>query len=292
MSGDVIVDQSALIPVVARKARRIPSKMRAAPDRLRRVARSMADEPVETLLYVPEVLARHADRPFPYSVEEDWGSAFHRLLGLPWPCPETNAAHGVLTEIEVGLAAKGLAFGRYTYGLYSDADPGLGTATWCAVRHLKPEVVVETGVARGVTSRLVLEAMSLNDKGHLWSVDLPHPFSPELHHETAAAVPGYAHPRWTYIRGSSRRRLRRLLVQLGQVQMFVHDSLHTARNMGFEMRAVWPTLTDGGVMLVDDVHNQSFAEFVNYASNPEAIVCRSADSQWMFGAIRKRSAAL
>jgi Methyltransferase domain len=280
------------MPLVVRKAKRIPSRMRAAPDRIRRVARSMADEPVETLLYVPEVLARQTDRPFPYSVEEDWGPAFHRLIDHPWPCPEADAARGVFAKIEAMLAAKGLVFGRYTYGLYSDADPGLGTATWCAVRHLKPNVVIETGVARGITSRLVLEAMSLNEKGHLWSIDLPHPFSPELHHETAAAIPGSTHPRWTYIRGSSRRRLRGLLAQLGQVDVFVHDSLHTARNMGFEMKAVWPTLAEGGIMLVDDVHNQSFAGFVDHAGSPESIVCRSADSQWMFGAIRKRSAAL
>jgi hypothetical protein len=280
------------MPVVVRKAKRIPSKVRAAPDRVRRVARSLADEPVETLLYLPEVLARQTDKPYPYSVEEDWGPAFHELLDLPWPCPEVTAAREVLTEIAASLTAKGLAFGRYTYGLYSDADPGLGGATWCAVRHLKPAVVVETGVARGVTSRLILEAMSLNDKGHLWSIDLPHPFSPELHHETAAAIPGGAHDRWTYVRGSSRRRLPRLLAELGRVDMFVHDSLHTARNMGFEMRSVWAELAEGGALLVDDVHNQAFADFVNHAGNPEAIVCRSADSQWMFGAIHKGRSGL
>ena len=286
------MSQDALMPVVVRKAKRIPSKMRGAPDRVRRVARSLADEPVETLLYVPEVVARQTDRAFPYTVEEDWGEAFHRLLDLPWPCPEVDKAHGILIEIKAGLAAKGLEFGRYTYGVYSDADPGLGTASWCAVRHLKPQVVVETGVARGVTSRLILEAMSLNDKGHLWSIDLPHPFSPELHHETAAAIPGAAHRRWTYVRGSSRRRLRELLAQLGQVDIFVHDSLHTARNMAFEMKVVWPALPVGGIMLVDDVYNQSFAEFLDHAHNPKAVVCRSADSQWLFGAIRKGSHGL
>jgi hypothetical protein len=282
-----VISQDVQIPRIVRKAKRIPSKIGAAPDRLRRMARSMADEPIETLLYVPEVFARQTDRAVTYSVEEDWGLAFHRLLDLPWPCPEASEAHGVLSEIGEVLAAKGLAFGRYTYGVYSDADPGLGTATWCAVRHLKPDVVVETGVARGVTSRLVLEAMSLNERGHLWSIDLPHPFCPEVHHETAAAIPGAAHPRWTYVRGSSRRRLPSLLAELGHVDIFVHDSLHTARNMGFEMRAAWAAMPSGGIMLVDDVYNQSFAEFVEHAGKPEAIVCRSADSQWMFGAVRR-----
>ena len=47
----------------------------------------MAD-PVEILVYAPEVVARQLDRVVAYQVEEEWGPAFHRLLGLPWPCPE------------------------------------------------------------------------------------------------------------------------------------------------------------------------------------------------------------
>jgi len=35
--------------------------------------------------------------------------------------------------------------------------------------------VIETGVARGMTSRVILEAMTVNNSGHLWRVDLPHP---------------------------------------------------------------------------------------------------------------------
>jgi hypothetical protein len=39
------------------------------------------------------------------------------------------------------------------------------------------------------------------------------------------------------------------------------------------------------------VYNKSFAEFLDQAGEPDAIVCRSADSQWMFGAVRKTSEA-
>jgi hypothetical protein len=35
------------------------------------------------------------------------------------------------------------------------------------------EKVVETGVAHGVTSRFILEALSRNGDSHLWSIDLP-----------------------------------------------------------------------------------------------------------------------
>jgi hypothetical protein len=247
----------------------------------------LVSDPIETLLYAPEVLIRQLDRSVAYDVEEDWGSAFHRLIGLPWPCPELEGFQRVWAEIGTELTAKGLAFGRYTYGEYSDADAGLAGAAWCAVRHLRPTTVVETGVARGVTSRVILEALSANVEGHLWSIDLPHPFAPELHHETASAVPGGRHDRWTYVRGSSRRRLPALLAQLVEIDLFVHDSLHTARNMRFEMNSAWAALRIGGVMLVDDVYNQSFRQFVGTAHPTESMVCRSADGTWMFGAARK-----
>jgi hypothetical protein len=48
----------------------------------------------------------------------------------------------------------------------SDAEVTLARAVWCAARHVRPEVVIETGVAHGVTSRIVLEALNKNDRGH------------------------------------------------------------------------------------------------------------------------------
>ena len=144
------------------------------------------------------------------------------------------------------LTAKGLEVGRWTYGVYSDSDAALAAAVWCAVRHLCPTKIVETGVARGLTSRVILEAMAVNDNGHLWSVDLPHLFeTPDLEGQTGAAVPEKFRENWTYVRGSSRRRLRPLVSDLGTLDIFVHDSLHTVRNMRFEMETVWPALRNG-----------------------------------------------
>jgi len=46
-------------------------------------------------------------------------------------------------------------------------------AIWCLTRHLRPKTVVETGVAHGVTSRCILEALTRSGDGRLWSIDLP-----------------------------------------------------------------------------------------------------------------------
>jgi hypothetical protein len=274
-----------------RKTRKVPYRIVGVPSYIGRYASALMAEPVETLRSIPEAVSSHLfDVPVDYRVEEDFGAAFHELLGLPWPCDELDHFHQVWTDIARDLASLGLAYGRWTYGEYSDADPALGAVTWCAVRHLRPKHVVETGVARGVTSRLILEAMSVTGDGHLWSVDLPHPLRPELHHETASAVPSACRDRWTYIRGSSRSQLPSLVSRLGKVDMFVHDSLHTARNMRFELRTVWPAMDAGGLVLVDDVDNQAFRDFVRESREPPSVVMRSGDGPWMFGAIRKHGA--
>ena len=273
---------------LAHKTGKIPSRIGRAPAYVGRFSRALKTDPVEALRSVPEaVLSQLFDVNVEYKVEEHFGPAFHELLGLPWPCDEREGFNGVWSDIEGELASLGLAFGRWTYGEYSDADPALGEVTWCAVRHLRPQKVIETGVARGVTSRIILEAMDLNGAGHLWSVDLPHPLRPEIHHETAMAVPTDRRGRWTYVRGSSRQQLPALVSRLENVGMFVHDSLHTARNMRFELRTVWPALDRGGLVLVDDVDNQSFRDFVQESGGPPSVVMRSGDGPWMFGAVRK-----
>ncbi len=276
---------------LVRKTRKIPSRIVKAPSHIGRYARALKTDPGETLRSIPESVSGHLfDVTVDYHVEEDFGAAFHELLGLPWPCAEHDRFKEVWMDIGRELASRGLAYGRWTYGEYSDADPALGAVTWCAVRHLRPKKVVETGVARGVTSRLILEAMSVIGDGHLWSVDLPHPLRPELHNETASAVSSACRDRWTYVRGSSRRQLPSLVSRLGNVDMFVHDSLHTARNMRFELRTVWPAMAPGGLILVDDVDNQAFRDFVRESGGPPSVVMRSDDGPWMFGAIRKHRA--
>ena len=60
-----------------------------------------------------------------------------------------------------------------SYSGWNDGDPGLTRAIWCLIHHLAASQVVETGVAHGVTTRLVLEALQRNGGGRLWSIDVP-----------------------------------------------------------------------------------------------------------------------
>ena len=71
------------------------------------------------------------------------------------------------------LEAKGIRPGPESFGSWNDGDAGLVRAIWCFTCHLRPKNVVETGVAHGVTSRFILEALEKNGSGHLSSIDLP-----------------------------------------------------------------------------------------------------------------------
>jgi hypothetical protein len=197
-----------------------------------------------------------------YAVVEDWAPVLHKAIDVPWPCQEPEQFGKVWDATVSGLAAAGLHAGLASYGGWNDGDRAQAEAIWCLVAHLRPATVVETGVAHGLTSRVILESLHRNGDGHLWSVDLP-AVDPALHHEIGIAVPEDLRSRWTYVEGTSRRRLPELVRRLKQVDLFIHDSLHTARNTCFELDTVWPTLPPGGVAVVDDIdHSLGFSRFV------------------------------
>ena len=45
----------------------------------------------------------------------------------------------------------------------------------------------------------------------------------------------------------------RLVAEVGTVELFIHDSLHTTKNTLFEMEQAASIMSPGGVMLVDDI---------------------------------------
>ena len=209
---------------VLRKSRR---------QKIGRLIRTFAVSPVMVGRALPGELRQRRGREQGYEADEAWYEHLHALLGASWPCPEGQRVDALVAEIGGLLAARGLGYGRQTYGCYSDADIALCRAVWCVAVHTRPAAVIETGVAHGVTSRIVLEALMQNDHGHLWSIDLPYPFDHRLHVDTGVAVNDRCRARWSYVEGSSRQQMPPVIAEVGQVDMFIHDSLHTPRNTLF-----------------------------------------------------------
>ena len=139
-------------------------------------------------------------------------------------------------------------------------DSLLARCCYLLCRLIEPSVVVETGVAYGVSSAFILKALEANGRGTLYSVDLP-PLRREAERFWGVAVPEELRDRWRLHRGASARVLPRLLRETGPADLFVHDSLHTHQNMCREFETAWPYLRTGGALLADDVErNRAFGE--------------------------------
>jgi hypothetical protein len=148
-----------------------------------------------------------------------------------------------------------------------------GALLYALVRTLRPTLVVETGVASGLSSLFILGAMRDNGHGRLVSIDLPFtedggepaaivPGTSITKEQWSPIPPGEAHgwlvpeplrDRWDLRLGDARELLPGVLAALGKIDVFLHDSLHTLDHMLFEFETVWPHLGSGGLLASDDL---------------------------------------
>jgi predicted O-methyltransferase YrrM len=146
-------------------------------------------------------------------------------------------------------------------GVAHDASFSLATFCYAWCRKNRPRLVIETGVGHGVTTAFILQALAVNGSGSLWSIDLP-PLGSEPF--AGCFVPDSLKAKWRLHLGRTRRILPGLLREAGAIDMFLHDSLHTERNMTFEFNTAWPHLKTGGILVSDDVtfFNNAFEKFI------------------------------
>ena len=121
------------------------------------------------------------------------------------------------------------------------------------VRLYQPRIMVETGVFYGAMSAMILEAMAANGGGRLYSIDLPVPGDGLPLERRGGLVPAERRDAWEFILGDSREKLHPLLEQLGTIDAFNHDSLHTTRHMMWEYATAWPYLKAAGILSSHDV---------------------------------------
>ncbi|HVH79348.1 MAG TPA: class I SAM-dependent methyltransferase, partial [Stellaceae bacterium] len=155
---------------------------------------------------------------------------------------------------------------------------GLCSMCYLACRVLKPSVVVETGVAHGVTSAYILAALQRNACGHLYSIDRP-PLALHSDDFVGVCIPDALKAGHTLIRGDARAKLPAVLNALGEVDMFVHDSDHSYRHMKFELGLARRHLRVPGVVISDDVdYNTAFHEFVSDEKPAASLVVVRGDA--------------
>ena len=139
-------------------------------------------------------------------------------------------------------------------------------ALYIITRILKPEIVIETGVFEGHSSLSILLALEENNKGYLYSIDLLSPKLPPGK-EPGWVVTGHLKKRWDLRLGLSSDLLSSLLEEVKEVDIFLHDSEHSYKNMYWEYKTAYSFVRKGGLLLSHDVsQNSAFRNFAKYVS--------------------------
>ena len=117
---------------------------------------------------------------------------------------------------------------------------------------------METGVASGVSSSYILCALDQNNRGQLYSIDLPG----WQENESGWMIPNYLRHRWQLILGRSSEELAPLLQKVVEIDIFLHDSDHSYQNMLWEFKTAWTCLKAGGLLLSHNIdYNDAFSDF-------------------------------
>ncbi len=191
---------------------------------------------------------------------------------------------GALVEFEAGMRRRWAELADSgPFNHVHNGDHRLARTCYAVVRGLTPKIAVETGVCYGVTSSYLLQAMEQNGRGELHSIDLP-PLAKEADSYVGRLVPDRLRHRWTLHRGNAQRLLPPLLRDLGEIDLFFHDSLHTYEHMKIEFKYAWAALCPGGVLISDDVEgNTAFLEQCSAPDVRASVVMRFSEGDALFG---------
>jgi hypothetical protein len=133
--------------------------------------------------------------------------------------------HGLLIEARSNQAIYGRLREATGRRWSTKTEPPLGRRLgwYVIVRLLKPRTIVETGIRDGLGSLVLLAALERNERGRLISTDID---------STAGWIVG-AHPRWDRRILNDPAELAGLISD--DVDLFLHDSLHTVEHETFEL---------------------------------------------------------
>ena len=164
------------------------------------------------------------------------------------------------------------------YPLEYTLDNKSGLFLYILCKIIKPKKVVETGVAYGLSSMYILQALFENKKGTLYSIDSV--FSPWQSKEMiGSAIPSHLRENWRLVFGSSSEKLKETLSSLGSLDIFFHDSLHTYKNMQFEFKTALPFVNKYGFLISDDIsRNNAFHDFYSKMSLESFILPQNEES--------------
>ncbi len=145
----------------------------------------------------------------------------------------------------------------------------------CTIQ-LKPDGVIETGVAYGWSSFAILAALDLNDNGRLVSIDFPQLGTSGR--SVGAAIPDSLKTRWSLLVGADRAMLPEAIASIKTLNLCHYDSDKSIAGRVFAYPLLWEALKQDGLLISDDIGDN--LEFIRFSQrvNRTPIIVRSPEA--------------
>jgi predicted O-methyltransferase YrrM len=214
--------------------------------------------PRYALVIADKVLSRAAER------KRSTGSG-----AGPWAETEAVDAAAFAAALSPQLWAEAESFGR-DFSAIADSKLARLEVTlgggghypllYFLTRLLRPEFVVETGVAAGFSSAAVLTALRRNGTGALWSSDFPYFRLDQPKKFVGYLVDDELRDEWRLLVDGDRVNLPIIVSELPRIDLLHYDSDKSFRGRKFAMNLLLPLLAPAALVMMDDIQDNEFFE--------------------------------
>ena len=136
-------------------------------------------------------------------------------------------------------------------------------------RYMKPDNIVETGVAAGYSTHSFLSAMRKNKKGKLFSSDFPYFRLPNPEEYIGVLVEEDLRIDWELYVDGDTSNLPRILERIEKIDLFHYDSDKSYSGREFAVSHVEKRMSRDAVIVIDDIQDNShFHDYVKAREGP------------------------
>lgn len=189
-----------------------------------------------------------------------------RAASRAWCSSVAENVDAFATSIDAQLWAESQAFGLRLRDVAESRLPanlflgggGHYPLLYFLTRYRVPEVVVETGVAAGFSTRAFLQAIAHNGRGFLYSSDFPYFRLSNPEQFIGILVDDELRPNWQLYVGDDRGNLPQIVRKAPYVDFFHYDSDKSYSGRAFAMDLMQRHMRPDSVIVMDDIQDNLF----------------------------------
>lgn len=209
---------------------------------------------------------------------KDGHGKYSEADNLKWIDDNSMSSKEIAQRLAPELWDEAVEFGRRTRAraepILAEVPVDMGAGgdyefLYWLTRYLRPAQIVETGVSAGWTSQAFLSALRQNGSGQLHSSDFPYFRIKDPEQYIGVIVEPELRKNWDLHTVGDEIAIPEILSKVEQVDLLHYDSDKSFSGRASTMALVRQRLAPGGIMIMDDIRNDSwFREYVEAEKVP------------------------